>query len=181
MQTDRLMLRPLEADDITPLHELAGDRRVAEGTLNIPHPYEREQAVTFVRHAMDGMMRGDQYTLAIALRDTDQLIGVISMRVREPHQSAEIGYWVGVPYWNEGYTTEAARRLLRFAFEYLKLNRVYAIHFVDNPASGRVMQKIGMRHEGTLRQHFYRCGEFKDCAYYGILRSEFPLDDPDET
>ena len=91
----------------------------------------------------------------------------------QPHANAEMGYWIGKPYWNQGYGTEAAGGILQYAFEQLDLNRVYAAHFRRNPASGRIMQKIGMTYEGCLRQHIKKWDSFEDMEYYGILRSEY--------
>jgi [ribosomal protein S5]-alanine N-acetyltransferase len=84
-----------------------------------------------------------------------------------------LGYWIGKPYWGRGFCTEAARAVLRYAFTELGLNRVHAYHFHHNPASGRVLQKIGMTHEGLLRQHVKKWGQFIDNELYSILRSEF--------
>jgi RimJ/RimL family protein N-acetyltransferase len=77
-----------------------------------------------------------------------------------------------VPYWGRGYATEAALAVIAFGFEELGLNRIYAQHMASNPASGRVMQKAGMRHEGTLRQHVTKFGIVDDIAIYGILASD---------
>ena len=78
-----------------------------------------------------------------------------------------------MPYWNRGYATEAARAMLTFGFEVLELNRIFAEYYARNPASGRVMQKIGMTHEGMLRQHMFKDDRFEDSVVYGILRSEW--------
>lgn len=91
----------------------------------------------------------------------------------EPHRKAEIGYWIGRPYWGQGYATESARAILAFAFNDLGLNKVFAKFFMSNPASGKVMQKIAMTHEGTLRQEVCKWGEFLDVGVYSILRSEY--------
>jgi RimJ/RimL family protein N-acetyltransferase len=80
---------------------------------------------------------------------------------------------IGVPYWNQGYATEAAQHAVDWGFQQLGLNRIYAQHFGSNPASGRVMQKMGMKYEGTLRQHYIRFGEVQDAVCYGILRDEW--------
>lgn len=79
----------------------------------------------------------------------------------------------GVPYWNEGYATEAASRLIEHVFEDLSLNRVAARHFARNPASGRVMQKAGMVHEGTIREGALKGERFEDLELYAILRSDW--------
>jgi [ribosomal protein S5]-alanine N-acetyltransferase len=84
-----------------------------------------------------------------------------------------MGYWIGKQYWGHGYCTEAAGAVVKYGFDVLRLNRLYAIHFTRNPASGRVMQKISMKHEGHLRQDQKRWGKFEDLEIYGILKSEF--------
>ncbi|MFU8772395.1 MAG: GNAT family N-acetyltransferase [Anaerolineales bacterium] len=80
---------------------------------------------------------------------------------------------MGKPYWKQGYCTEAAKEVIRYSFEQLGLNRVQARHMTKNPASGRVMQKVGMQYEGTLRQSLLRWETFEDAAMYSILRDEF--------
>ena len=100
----------------------------------------------------------------------DLLFGLV---LRREHNRAELGYWIGVPYWNHGYATEAASTVLRYAFETMDLHRVYAFHFTTNPASGRVLEKIGMTHEGTRRGHTLKWGEYLDNEAYGILRDEW--------
>ena len=117
--------------------------------------------------------RGEQATFAIVLREGDTLIGAIGLSIKAQYEQAELGYWVGKPYWGQGYCTEAARAVLDYAFTVLNLNRIHAHHLARNPASGRVMQKIGMTYEGHLRQHVKKWGAFEDIKMYGILRSEF--------
>ena len=84
-----------------------------------------------------------------------------------------MGYWIGKPYWNGGYCTEAAAAVLAYAFDALNLNRVYAHHFSSNPPSGRVMEKIGMKYEGECPQHFRKWDQFQDIRLYGILKSDY--------
>ena len=98
------------------------------------------------------------------------MIGAVGLRIEREDQRAELGYWIGRPYWNQGYCTEAARAVLDFGFEQLGLNRIYASHFTRNPASGRVMQKLGMTHEGRLRQHVRKWDAFEDVEVYAVLR-----------
>lgn len=86
---------------------------------------------------------------------------------------AELGYWIGKPYWGRGYCTEAARAIVRYGFDDLHLHRIHSSHFASNPASGRVMQKIGMTREGCLRQHIRKWGQWEDVVLYGILRSQW--------
>ena len=84
-----------------------------------------------------------------------------------------MGYWVGKQYWNQGFCTEAASALLAYGFEELDLNRICATHLVRNPASGRVMEKLGMRKEGVLRDHFSKWDKYEDVVYFGILKREW--------
>ncbi|KKL20477.1 hypothetical protein LCGC14_2455040, partial [marine sediment metagenome] len=88
------------------------------------------------------------------------------------HQ-AELGYWVGKPYWDQGFCTEAAYAVLRYAFREMGLVRVHAAHLWRNPSSGRVMQKIGMQHEGRRRQHTKKWDVLEDLELYGILRADW--------
>jgi RimJ/RimL family protein N-acetyltransferase len=88
-------------------------------------------------------------------------------------QRAELGCWFAKPYWNRGYCNEAAQAVLKHAFETLSLRRVFAQHQGRNPASGRVMRRAGMCHEGTLRKHVLKWGVVDDMQVYGVLREEW--------
>ena len=98
------------------------------------------------------------------------------MSISKQHQ-AELGYWVGKPYWGKGFCTEAAQAVLAYAFNELALIRVYARYLARNPASGRVMQKLHMQYEGTLRQHTKKWEQYEDYVFYGLLENEWqPVD-----
>jgi ribosomal-protein-alanine N-acetyltransferase len=169
LQTPRLLLRDFEQTDIPEIVRLAGAREIAATTLRIPHPYSHADAENFVSYAgQDG-----RAVFAIVLKNTGQLCGAIGLELDAPNNRAELGYWIGVPYWGHGYATEAARALLQHGFEVFNLNRIYAFHFRHNPASGRVLQKLGMRHEGRQRGHVHKWGRFVDLEMYGLLRSEW--------
>ena len=88
-------------------------------------------------------------------------------------QRGELAYWIGVPYWNNGYCTEAAEAVLRYGFLNRGLNRIHASYFSQNSASGRVLEKLGMIHEGTQRQHVMKWGVFIDMELMAILRVEW--------
>ncbi|MBI4671465.1 MAG: GNAT family N-acetyltransferase [Chloroflexi bacterium] len=173
LTTARFILRPFVLADAARVQQLAGVREVGEMTGHIPYPYPDGAAEEWIAAQEMEWQHGEAVTFAITQCDTRELIGAIGLTIYRENRRAELGYWLGVPYWNQGYMTEAARAVIRFGFENLNLNRVYASHFVRNPASGRVMQKCGMRYEGTLRQHFVRWGQAEDLVYYGILKSEW--------
>jgi ribosomal-protein-alanine N-acetyltransferase len=173
LQTERLRLRPFSLADAPVVHALAGAREVAATTLNVPHPYEDGMAEAWIGTPAPGSAAGEQATCALVLREGDELVGAIGLVVNGVHARAELGYWVGVPFWNQGLATEAAREVLRFGFEELELNRIYAMHLTRNPASGRVMEKAGMQYEGRLRQHIQKWDRFEDLDFYGLLAVEW--------
>lgn len=168
VQTRRLELRRFTEADIPELVPLIGARQVAANTLRIPHPYTTEDAKEFLAVSTTRL----DFSFAIVLRSPGRLIGGVGLHPDGQHQRAELGYWIGVPYWRRGYATEAAQAVVRYGFDELKLNRIFASHFRQNPASGRVLKKIGMRHEGRLRQHVLKWGQFMDVEIYSILREE---------
>lgn len=159
-------------EDAPDVQSLAGAREIAAATLTIPHPYEEGVAEEWIRTHAPAYATGDLAAFAV-VELSGQLVGAMGLAIKGTHRHAELGYWIGVPYWNRGYATEAGRMILRFGFEELGLNRIFAHHFVRNPASGRVMLKLGMRLEGRLRQHVRKWGEFEDLDEYGILASEW--------
>ena len=173
LRTDRLVLRQFTLADAPTVQRLAGDREIADTTLSMPHPYVLEDAIDWISGHQQTFDGGKGLTLAITLADGGELIGEIRLvNVSERFKRAELGYWIGKEYWNRDYCTEAAREMVRFGFEQQGLNRIVAQHLSRNLASGRVMQKIGMRHEGTLRQHVLKWDKFEDVEFYGILRSD---------
>ena len=170
---DRLIPRPFVLGDAADVQQLAGAIEVASTTLNIPHPYPDGLAEAWIESQQGAHERGEGATCAITLRESGALVGAISLGITAAHERAELGYWIGVPYWNQGYCTEAARAVVRYGFRVLGLRRISAYHFARNPASGRVMQKIGMTHEGTLRQHIKKWGAFEDLICYGLTRDAY--------
>jgi len=116
---------------------------------------------------------GELLSFATVLRISGELVGAIGLRFIPRFERAELGYWIGRPYWKNGYCTEAGRAVLQYGFTVLKLNRIHASHFTRNPASGRVMQKMGMAHEGRARQHAKKWDKFEDLELYGTLREQW--------
>lgn len=171
LNTERLLLRPFLMDDSAALQRLAGAREVALNTLLIPHPYPDGAAEEWIEAQSE---RAEEHrALAITLRETSELVGVIGMVITPEHRRGELGYWIGTPYWNRGYASESARAMLARAFTTLALERVFAMVFSRNPSSGRVLEKIGMRREGLLRQHVIKWDERVDVEIWGMLRTEW--------
>lgn len=174
LETNRLLLRPFNPDDADRINELVGDKAVAKPTLAIPHPYSLEDALEWLDTHKPDYESGENIVFAITLKHNHELIGAINIRIREANEMAEIGYWIGKPYWNNGYGTEALGAILKFGFEVLELNRIYASHIEKNLASGKVMAKNGMKYEGCLRCQIKKDGHFENLIMYGLLRDEFP-------
>lgn len=176
LQTKRLLLRPFREEDASEVQRLAGSVEVADTTLLIPHPYPDGAAEGFIASTRADWENGEQCVFAITLISSGELCGSMGLKVSPKHERGELGYWIGTPFWNQGYCTEAARAVLEFAFKKLNLNIVVAHHFVRNPASGRVLQKLGMKYEGRLRQHVKKGERFEDLECYSILKTEWPPD-----
>lgn len=173
LETERLILRPFGIADAAEVMRLAGDRAVADTTSNIPHPYKEGMAEEWISKHQESFDMDQGVTLAITRKADGVLIGAISLMGMTKGHQAELGYWIGKPHWNKGYCTEAARVILQYAFCDLALIRVHSCHFGRNPASGRVMQKIGMRREGRRRQHVRKWDKTEDLELYGVLKQEW--------
>ena len=190
--TERLILRLLRPADAPRVKNLAGDRRIYETTLSIPHPYLAGMAEEWIASSLIRYYSGDGVDFAITLREPrtsrlsggsvstvdqgndvasgDTLIGAISFSFDSRNVKAELGYWIGVPYWNSGYCTEAARAVITYGFETYDLHKITSRHMVINPASGRVMEKAGMTREGDLIDDAFKDGRFHTLRVYGILK-----------
>ncbi|KAJ4459942.1 putative GNAT family N-acetyltransferase [Paratrimastix pyriformis] len=173
LTTERLILDAMTMADSDEVERLAGDEAVARTTASIPHPYPPGASRPWIATHLADFLAGKSVMWAMRLKSTHALLGCIGLIVHKEDDNAEMGYWIGVPYWNHGYTTEAARATIRFGFEYFHLERIHARHMAINPASGRVMQKAGMTREGTFRKHAKKGDTYHDIVYYGLLRSEW--------
>jgi [ribosomal protein S5]-alanine N-acetyltransferase len=174
LETPRLVLRPLRLEDAPVVTRLAGRREIADTTIVIPHPYLEEHAREFIMSHIGPGGTNKETVFAVTLKADGQLVGVIGLsEIDLEHSQAEMGFWVAVECWGKGYATEASAAAVRFGFETLRLNRIHAYHMVRNPASGRVLKKIGMKPEGMLRQHLRKWGVFEDVVLLAILRKDW--------
>ncbi len=176
LATGRLVLRKFQLSDAPEVKRLVGDREVAANTLLIPHPYENGMAETWISTNSQLYDRGEGVIWAITCKKNKVLMGAIGLNIEPAFQKAELGYWVGRQYWSNNYATEAGFKVVEYGFKVLKLNRIYSRHLGRNPASGRVMQKLGMKHEGCLRQDVIKWGKLENIEIYGLLRSEYLSD-----
>ena len=179
LQTQRLVLRPFRLKDAREMfHNWACDPVV---TRYLTWPAHSSQAVTeqVLRLWIEGYASPEQYQWAIEEQETGRVIGSISLLHTTKDlqlEQMEVGYVIGGAWWNRGLMTEAAKRLLCYGFEELGLHRIKGIHHIDNPASGRVMEKIGMTLEGTIREgNRDNCGRWCTVRQYAALRTDPPL------
>jgi RimJ/RimL family protein N-acetyltransferase len=172
LNTERLLLRGFSLADKEDVIELAGAREIAAKTLSIPHPLKPEDAEKWLKDKKNSYSKNKEIAWAICARTEGHLMGAIGLSLNDKNDSAELGFWMGKPYWGRGYTTEAGREVLNYAFGQLKLNRVEAYHMTGNNASGRVLEKLGMKYEGLHRQRIKKWEEFKDVKCFAILRSD---------
>ncbi len=173
MTTDRLLLRPFTPEDAVPVRDLIGVREVVATIDGIPHPYPDSAAVAWIASHAAEAEAGTGYTWAITHDGDATLVGTITLHVDVTHQRGDISYWAGRPSWNQGFTTEAAGRVVAHAFDALTLHRVQAFCLPTNTGSVRVLEKLGFRREGVLRDYVLRWGHFQDRAIYGLLKGEW--------
>ena len=173
LETPRLVLRELAEADVPRIVALASDYAVARNTLNMPHPYRADHAHNWLRLTRAAYRAGEGVTFAVELKATGEFIGGIGLKIEPRHDRAEAGYWLGVPYWNQGLMTEALAALLRYGFNGLALNKVLATYIAQNPGSGAVMAKNGMVKEGELVAHVKRDGQYHDLVQYRLTRREY--------
>jgi RimJ/RimL family protein N-acetyltransferase len=163
-RTERLLLRPAWSEDAPALARIAGDEAVARNLARLPSPYGRADAEAFIDSERDKACPA----LLIFRRThgAPQLIGCIGLSQADggPH---ELGYWLARPAWGLGYATEAGRAVVAMARDGLRLNRIEAGHFLDNPGSGRVLRKLGFRPTGevVMRRSLARQGEVPSLRY----------------
>ena len=143
LETKRLALRAPQLEDAKSVAMLANDRRIAENTARIPHPYREADATSFIASA--NKPAGDALFL-ITLRD-GSIVGSCGLMLQD--ETPELGYWLGVPYWGKGYATEALHALIDYTFTDLGYAGLQAGARVTNPASRRVLEKCGFQWTGV--------------------------------
>ncbi len=143
LESARLILRPYGIGDSKDIQLLAGDFRVAKETMNIPHPYEDGMAEKWISSLKGKWEKRERVEYAIVTKKRFEYIGGMSF-VEVNGDEAEIGYWLGFPYWNKGYCSEAGNLLVDFGFSEMSLSKITARHLSTNPRSGKVLEKLGL-------------------------------------
>ena len=171
LDSERLFLRPPEERDAKVLALLANDYDIVKNTSRMPWPYAESDARAYIARSAEERALGTEFTFVIAEKGVDAPIGSIGLRLN--NGTFEFGYWLGKDFWGQGYATEAAHRLLAFAFDALRADSVWAGYFFDNPASGRVLQKLGCRAAGSVRRYSVARGQSVLCHGTTLTRADF--------
>ncbi len=169
LKAEYLVLRPFVSADAGQVQMLAGDYEIYRTTSNIPHPYEVDKAEQWISSHAKRFEAEQHLTLAITGAATGNVFGAVSLATNIKNKRAELGYWIGVPYWGKGYCTEAVQAVIEYGFKVLDLHKIKARHMAINQASGRVMQKAGMYQEAVLSDEILKDDVYHDTVVYGLI------------
>jgi [ribosomal protein S5]-alanine N-acetyltransferase len=168
MESERIRLRPVLLSDADDMYEYNSDE---ETTRFI---YDQHTDLNQTKKMIENYyMKEPNGMYAIVLKETDKMIGTIEFRIHEWNNSGELGFTLNSHFWGKGYMTEAGKLILELAFHTLALDRVYAGHDIRNGASGKLLGRLGMTYEGTLRRDQMVKGALTDTAHYSILKEEY--------
>ncbi|NVZ20397.1 GNAT family N-acetyltransferase [Pseudomonas costantinii] len=173
LSTPRLLLRALEMDQAEVLFSLANGPKIADNTANIPSPYTLEVAQAFIGEMEEKYRVGGLLGLGMHVRETGELVGMVSLRITTRHLYGHLGGWVAAHCRNRGYAAEAASAVMDFGFIELGLQRVGSQCFGRNKESARVMEKIGLRYEGCMREAFLKNGVYEDLLGFATVRDDW--------
>lgn len=167
--TERLLLRMFTSSDAAAVTRLCNNLNIYKTTLYLPYPYTIDDALSWIdRHEANFDARLS-YEFAVTDKISGALYGAIALSYTEKFNNGELAYWIAEEFWGNGYATEAADAMVKFAFEDRLYHKVFARYFSSNIASGKVMEKIGMSREGILREHIRKDGRYEDLVHYGII------------
>jgi ribosomal-protein-alanine N-acetyltransferase len=171
--TSRLKLRKIRPSDIASLLKYCNNKNISDQIINIPYPYLEEDAIYRMNFILQGFKNKERYVFAINFKESDELIGEIGLHLDKTNNSAQFGYWIAEPFWGKGIATEATAGILKFGFEKLSLNKIYATHYPDNLASGKVMQNNKMIKEAELKEHYRINDTYKNVIQYRLTKKEY--------
>ncbi|WP_010095202.1 GNAT family N-acetyltransferase [Ornithinibacillus scapharcae] len=169
--TERLVLRLFDKSDAEAVTRLCNNYNIYKNTLYLPYPYSVNDALTWMERHLENFLADKAYEFAITDKETGILYGAIALSNNQRFRNGEIAYWVGEEYWGNGFATEAAEAIKQFAFQEKGYHKIFARYFGSNPASGRVLEKLGMSQEGILKDHVRKEERFEDLAYCGMINA----------
>lgn len=171
--TDRLVLRRFTVEDADAMfHTWASDEEVTRYMRWDAHKTV-DDTERVISAWVDNYAKADFYLWAVTLKEMGSLIGTLALFcVNSADSCYEVAYCIGKAHWNKGYVTEALKAVIDFGLEAVGINRIEAYHSINNPGSGKVMQKCGMRYEGCARQKYKSHMGYEDCDMYAVLKSD---------
>ena len=169
LKASRFLLRPYRKGDEASLQQAINDKEIARNILTIPYPYTIGDARFWIRRVLKLAKQRKKTEIDFVIDIRGEVAGSVSLFHIDGHQ-AEVGYWLARKHWGQGLMTEAVLLATRYAFETLKLRRLYAYVFPPNKASIRVLEKCGFLYEGTLRKHVKKDGKLMDDRLYAKVR-----------
>lgn len=175
IETERLVLRRFECIDAQSVFDhWLSDERVTDNRIKPAHKKVSE-TVERLDRIVSQYDSKEFCCWAIELKTSGELIGEIDLYgFNKATENCEVSYSLGYNWWNQGYGTEALRAVVEFGFRHMHVHKISAAHNTDNPASGKIMRKVGMEQEGTIK-HMIRNAknQYKDCAVYGLLKEDY--------
>jgi RimJ/RimL family protein N-acetyltransferase len=159
------MLRRPTLADVKAIAHLANDRRIAENTRRLPHPYSHDHAIEFVR-----AIANDQRETAFLIENNFVPIGMVDLDWRQP-DAPELGYWLGVEHWGQGFGTEAARAVIDFAFDEFNVEHLISGARVANPSSRNILEKCGFQWSGVELHRFEALGSSTPVDCFRLART----------
>jgi [ribosomal protein S5]-alanine N-acetyltransferase len=171
LETERLILRQPETGDAEAIAKGLGDYQVAKNLAAIPHPYSLSDAEAAVAAAAEELAKGEGYSFAIVLKETGETAGGCALHLRDGRY--KLNFWLARPFWGQGFASEAAKKLVGFAFHALKAETVWASWFDDNPASGRVLSKLGFKRLYAVPRENLARGTTVLCHRTALAREDF--------
>lgn len=173
-ETERLLIRSYKKSDIDDFIDVTSQPEIQPTTYGIPVPYTKKYAKKWFRFIKNNIRTRQAYEFAVFIRNSDTYIGNVGLiNVSSLHNHAEISYYIDKNLWGMGYATEAAAKMLQFGFETLGMFKITGLCMSSNPASRRVMEKLGMRFEGTMRSEMLKNGTYYDIDRLSILKEEY--------
>lgn len=175
LETKRLLLKPYEHEFADAIYSVVSQAEIADTMITIPHPYPKALVNKWIAYLQHSAKQGTAVEFAVFLKeDPEKYIGNCGLvSISSSHQKAEIAYFIDKNEWGKGYATEVASFMLSYGFEVLGLERIYGHCMSRNPASRKVMEKVGLQFEGTLRHDIKKGEDFEDLDLLGMTRFDY--------
>jgi len=173
LYTKSLILKKMTLKDAEDLFEYASDPEVTKYVTWAPHK-SIDDSIDFLKSVLRRYENNEVSEWGIVYKENNKFIGTCGYVLWVPvHSLAEIAYALSGEYWGKGLMTEAVKEVIKYGFEKMNLNRIYARCFVENIGSQKVLEKVGMKFEGILREQMFIKSKFSDMKIYSILRKEY--------